>query len=86
MSRMFYFDSFEIDLQKQQQLKLIRLVLGYAMENSGQNVIQYFYQEKYMIQIDQFVFVKAAITLGTTLSNVFKLGSSFKKTKSIFCQ
>ena len=74
---MFYFDSFEIDLQKQQQLKLIRLVLGYAMENSGQNVIQYFYQEKYMIQIDLFVFVKAAITLGTTFSNLFKLGSSF---------
>ena len=71
--RYFYNDDLLLSEQEQQRLKIIRLVLGYALEDLGQNVIQYFYKEKYLLQADPFIFIKALITLTSSSFAVYKL-------------
>ena len=76
---LLYVDSFNLTIEKAQQLKLIRLLVGWILEDSGQNIIQYFYQEKFLLQLDLFVLVKVGIALLTTSMTLFKSGSCQSK-------
>ena len=81
--KFFYHNGFMLDPAEQQQMKLIRALTGFALEDFGQNLIQYFYKEKYLLEDNIFVYVKALITLLTTLLTFFKLGEvpTFKTRK-----
>ena len=73
MFSVFYRDSLLISRRDQQRLKLVRVVLGYAFEDSGQNIIQYFFKEKFLLEADPFIFLKAFVTLVSTSFTLYSL-------------
>ena len=70
-------DKFELSPHEQVTYKFIRLILGYILEDSGQNIIQYFFKEKYLMGADFFVYAKASIKIAATLHMAKLLGTGF---------
>ena len=73
MFNVFYRQGLVISQNDQQKLKLLRAVLGYVFEDSGQNIVQYFFKEKYLLEADVFIFVKALVTLGSATFTLYSL-------------
>ena len=59
--------------------KMFKLTLSFILEDGVQLCLQYFFFEKYLTEIDPFIFANGMIKLGIMIVFLFQLGERFYK-------